>query len=151
MGPITKNIVIIRIIIGGLIGLTLISGGWYFLHRYFDVVSDIRLVVNNNPISPQTTVVTAVDTAKLNEEYLAQSSKIITGYLAVASSTNADLPTISKTAQTDLLNLTLPKQYRAKHLAEVLLLGEIADLALSGNPKTATKKIADLKEIFEKK
>lgn len=151
MGSITKNIVVIRIVIGGLIALALIGGGWYFWRQYFAVVSDMKQVVNQSPISPKTDAVTAVDSAKLNKDYLVQSSKVITDYLAVANSANVDLPALSQTAQADLLNLTLPAQYRAKHLAEVLLLGEIADLMVSGNPKTATKKIADLKEIFEKK
>ncbi len=147
MVSISKTSVIFRIVAISVLGLVLLGLVWYCAWRYLVVISDVNQLVVKNPILATQK---PIDVERLNEDYLSQSSQIITEYLAVASSTNPNLAVLSHTAQASLLNLTLPAQYKARHLAEVLLLGEIADLISNGNPKNADKKINDLRQLFEK-
>jgi hypothetical protein len=134
-----------KVIIGCLIGLLLVAGIWFWVAKYFEAFSDMSQIVSNNPLNQK-----VADSVKLSDDYQTKSTKILSDYL-ITTATTADLVTLSNNAQAELLNLTLPNEYKEKHLAEVLLLGEIADLAKAENETAAAKKITNLKELFETK
>jgi hypothetical protein len=94
---------------------------------------------------------TPVDPIKLESDYKTKSNEILSEYLRDADENNQNLATTTEQAQSALLNLSLPPQYKERHLAEVLLLGEIAELAKSGNTVAVERKIKELRDFFEKK
>jgi len=134
-----------KIMIGCIIALFCIGGIWLLINKYMQAVADVSQVVNKNPIGQK-----AVDLAKVEGDYLSKSTKILDDYFLAVDSGQADIIGLSKKAQTDLLNLTLTAQYKEKHLAEVLLLGGIVELAQAGNQTAISKKLKDLKDLSQK-
>jgi|GEM_PF-2488225 len=88
-----------------------------------------------------------VDLAKLKQDYEQQSVQILRDYLAQTNLSGMALVQASRQAQQDLLNLTLPAEYKNLHLQEVLLLGEIADLAQANNAASAAAKLDQLRQL----
>jgi len=134
-----------KLIIGAIVGFAVIGGIAALLLQYFELYSDMGQTVSKNPIQQQ-----AVNMAQLSETYQAESARIISGFLAAAESGSADVAALASEAQKSMLALSLPPQYRQKHLSEVLLLGEIRDAAMSEQSAKASAKIAELKGIFDK-
>lgn len=97
----------------------------------------------------KTTIETPVDPIKLENDYKAKSTEILSVYLANADAKNQNLVSTTEQAQSALLNLSLPTQFKERHLAEVLLLGEITELAKAGNTIAVERKIKELKDFFE--
>lgn len=131
-----------KIIIGFVVALALIAGVTAWMFKYFEVFSDMSQVVSKNPIQQQ-----VVDLAKLSETYKLESAKIFSDFLVSAGESNADISSLAKQAQNGLLALSLPAEFRQKHLSEVLLLGEIAESAAAGKTEISAAKINELKTI----
>lgn len=131
-----------RVIIGVIVGFILVGGLAAWLFKYFEVFSDMSQVVSKNPIQQQ-----VVDLAQLSETYKLESAKIISDFIASAGESNVDISSLAKQAQKDLLALSLPAEFRQKHLSEVLLLGEIAESAAAGKTAISAAKINELKTI----
>ncbi|MFA6594401.1 MAG: hypothetical protein WCT16_04065 [Candidatus Buchananbacteria bacterium] len=92
-------------------------------------------------------VVQPADLAKLNAEYVSDFSSITKDFLNQTAVSN-DLAVLARSAQDKLLALKVPTEYKAKHLSVILLLGEIGQLAESGNQTTANKKLTELKSVI---
>ncbi|MFA6526605.1 MAG: hypothetical protein WCT26_04315 [Candidatus Buchananbacteria bacterium] len=131
-----------KIIISFVVALALIAGVTAWMFKYFEVFSDMSQVVSKNPIQQQ-----VVDLAKLSETYKLESSKIFSDFLVSVGESNADISSLAKQAQNSLLALSLPAEFRQKHLAEVLLLGEIAESAAAGKATISAAKINELKAM----
>lgn len=131
-----------KIIVGSIVALVLIAGVSAWLFKYFEAFSDMSQVVSKNPIQQQ-----VVDLAKLSETYKLESTKIVSDFLASTEASNADIPALAKQAQNGLLALSLPAEFRQKHLSEVLLLGEIAESAAAGKAEASAAKINELKAM----
>jgi len=132
-----------KTIVGALIGLALIGGILLILLRYFEVFSDLGQVANKNPLQQQ-----AVDLARLGENYRIESAKILADFLAATDNQTADIATLADRAQKDLLALSLPAPDQ-KHFSEVILLGEIRDLAQAGQREETASKISELKQTAD--
>ena len=88
-----------------------------------------------------------VDLVKLKEDYRRQSVQILRSYLAQKDLSLPALAQASLKAQGELLNLILPAEDKESHLSEILLLGEIANLAESGNVASVSVKLDQLKRL----
>jgi len=132
-----------KIIIGVLIGFAVIGGVLALIMKYFQGFSDMSQVVNKNPIQQQ-----AVNLVQLGETYKIDSAKIISDFLAASASGSSDVAVLAAQAQKALLSLTVPGELRQKHLSEVLLLGEIKDLAAAKSTVRLNSKINELKQVF---
>lgn len=87
-----------------------------------------------------------IDTVKLSNEYQIKSAQILADFFG-AYQTGGDIAAAAKTAQQDLLNLSLPGEFKQRHLSEVLMLGEIAELSSAGNASALAAKVNELKAI----
>jgi hypothetical protein len=136
-----------KIIIGFLVAVLVVFGLWWVAEKYFGLSVDLndqsRPVLSNSAKQPEP----AVDLAKLAEDYQTKSAKIFNGYFSGLGATNENLVSLSLVAQDQLLNLNLPVEFKEKHLAEVLLLGEIAEAAQSGQTDSALGKLEELKKL----
>ncbi len=136
------------IIIFGLIALSVIS---IFLFisaskKIDGIRSDVKDNINQTPIK----IEQAVDQEVLTAEYLKKSQDILNSYFSTIEKDDANLANLSASTQSELLNLTLPFSQKEKHLAQVLLLGEIADLENEGKHQSALNKLNQLKELTAK-
>lgn len=138
-----------RIIIGGLVALLFIFGLGLWLFKYFEVLSDMNQTVSLNPLNKKISQSKQVeaDLAKLEADYLKQSQALIDQFLAQASTQGVDLTVLANDYQTKMLALKLPVRYKESHLAQVLILGEIAELAQDGQASRALKKIENLRDF----
>ncbi len=93
-------------------------------------------------------VIKAIDQAKLAADYKAASDKIFAEYIAAVSADPKKIASLSSGAKNALLGLTLPSEYKDRHLSEVILLGEIASLSQSGKTSEAEAKLSQLKAII---
>lgn len=110
------------------------------------IKNDVKDNVRQTPIK----IEQAVDQEVLKTEYLKKSQDILNDYFLATEQVNSNLADLSASAQSELLNLTLPVAYKEKHLAQVLLLGEIADLEHEGKHQLALNKLNQLKELTTK-
>mgnify|MGYP006910161772 CR=1 FL=1 len=145
MTQIKKN----RIIIGGLVALVLILGFGFWLTKYFEVLTDMSQNLSQNPLSKRVNELqqSNIDLSKLETDYLSQSQSLVSEYLTQASVAGADLAVLSSDYQAKMLALTLPARYKESHLAQVLLLGEIAELSQDGKTNQAISKLEALRNF----
>lgn len=134
-----------KIIIIAVLFLVTIFFVGLLIFQYFRGTAKLAQVAENKNIIKQEEI---IDLAKLEADYQIESDRIMIDYLAQIEVENADLIQLTEKAQADLLNLSLPAQFKERHLAEVLLLGEIADLAKKEKTALADKKIQELKNFF---
>ncbi len=130
----TTAIIIIALVVAVIILAVLL--------KYF-IFTGIRQTVGNNQSLQRT-----VDPVQLSETYKAQSSKIISDFLEASGNNGTGIGLLALQAQQKMLALSLPVQFKQKHLAEVLLLGEISDLSASGHNDQAVAKVDELRRIF---
>jgi len=136
-----QQVIVVLILVGLLVGSVLLFIlASQKLNRLSD---DVKDNVGQTPIK----IEKVVDQEALAQAYLEQSEKIINDYFSAVQAEGADLAGLSASAQTELLNLTLPASNKEKHLAQVLLLGEIADLERDNKHQMAIDKLNKLKEL----
>lgn len=122
--------------------------GFLFL-QFINGTSKVAQVVEHKTAIK--TEVPPIDLAKLETDYLTRSSEILSDYLAIADVKDPNLTTTTEQAQSALLNLSLPTAYKERHLAEILLLGEISTLSKNNKTTATNNKIQELKEFFATK
>lgn len=93
---------------------------------------------------------TPVDQSKLADDYKVASDKILAEYLSAVANEPTRLADLTDNARNYLLELTLPAEYKEKHLSEVLLLGEISEMSRSGKASEAQAKYLELKALINK-
>lgn len=93
---------------------------------------------------------TPVDQSKLADDYKVASDKILAEYLSAAANEPSRLADLSDNAKNSLLALTLPAEFKANHLSEVLLLSEISESVRNGKTSEAQAKFSELKAFINK-
>lgn len=88
-----------------------------------------------------------INPVQLAEEYQIKSAKISDDFFA-AYQAGGDVAAAAKSAQQALLNLSLPAEFKQKHLLEVLKLGEIAELSQAGKTAGLAEKVSELKALI---
>jgi len=138
-----------RLIIGYLVTLLFIAGLWLLVSKYFEILADMNQTVTRNPINQKINQAQqqAVDLAQLEAEYAGASRSLMNEYLIQALVADADLLVLSQDYQAKMLALSLPAKYKESHLAQILLLGEIAELAQEGQTAQALEKVQTLKDF----
>lgn len=94
--------------------------------------------------------ITPVDQSKLAADYKAAADKILAEYLSAAANEPSRLADLSDNAKNSLLALTLPAEFKANHLSEVLLLSEISESVRNGKTSEAQAKFSELKAFINK-
>ncbi|MFA5048853.1 MAG: hypothetical protein WC516_07560 [Patescibacteria group bacterium] len=142
--PLLKTTVGHKIVIGFLLAIVFVGGISYYLYRYYEIFSEMGQQASRNPLQQQ-----AVDLDKLEQAYRDAFTQIINSYLSLAESNVANLSEQSAQAQQQLLALKVPPSddFRSKHLATVLALGEIERLAKSGQQDQVTTELTELKKL----
>jgi len=130
-----------RIAIGALLALLVAAGIWALAANRSNVQPLAGETAENTNSRGQ------VDSVALSESYKAESDRIVADFLAAAQSGTAGVSDLASKAQKDLLALSLPAQFKAKHLAEVILLGKIADSAAAGKIKELESEINELRQV----
>lgn len=134
-----------KIMIFASAGLILVGGSAFFAVRYFQTMPGVGPSQTGNLATPAKA--DYIDLAQLSAVYQAESAKILSEFLAGADGNSPAIGISAKQAQEKMLALSLPAQYRQKHLAEVLILGEIAVLSEQGATAELNSKISELKQL----
>jgi len=87
-----------------------------------------------------------IDPVRLADEYQDASAKILDEFFS-AYQAEEDVAAAAKSAQQALLALILPGELKQKHLAEVLKLGEIAELSQAGKAAALKAKVSELSAL----
>lgn len=135
-----------RLVLAGAVAVFLLAGFILVAMR-----NNNQALISSNIDNSQATGQPAVsekrvDPGQLSYDYSTKSTKILADFFS-AQQSGAEIGAVAKKAQADLLGLSLPGEYRQKHLNEVLKLGEIIDLVASGKTADLDKLVNELKTI----